>query len=84
MQKRIEFSGTEVAYSDRGEGPCLVLLHGYLETGEIWDSFADRFPQGYRLIIPDLPGHGRSGHAESMSYQLLSNYLSKFIDYHNH
>ncbi len=61
MQKRIEFSGTEVAYSDRGEGPCLVLLHGYLETGEIWDSFADLFPQGYRLIIPDLPGHGRSG-----------------------
>lgn len=61
MQKRIEFSGTGVVYSDLGEGPCLVLLHGYLETGEIWDSFADRFPQGYRLIIPDLPGHGRSG-----------------------
>jgi pimeloyl-ACP methyl ester carboxylesterase len=61
MQKRIEYRGKELAYSDRGKGPCLVLLHGYLETGEIWDSFADRFPQGYRLIIPDLPGHGRSG-----------------------
>ena len=50
-----------MVYSDRGTGPCLVLLHGYLESGEIWDSFAERIPMGYRLIIPDLPGHGRSG-----------------------
>jgi pimeloyl-ACP methyl ester carboxylesterase len=61
MKKRIIYKGTEMVYSDRGEGTCLVLLHGYLESGEIWDSFADRFPKGYRLIIPDLPGHGRSG-----------------------
>ena len=61
MQKRIEYKGTRVVYTDRGEGPCLVLLHGYLESGEIWDNFAERIPQGYRLIIPDLPGHGRSG-----------------------
>lgn len=61
MQKRITYKGAGVVYSDRGEGPCLVLLHGYLESGEIWDSFADRFPQGYRLIVPDLPGHGSSG-----------------------
>lgn len=57
----MEYKGAELVYMDRGEGPCLVLLHGYLESSEIWDSFADRIPQGYRLIIPDLPGHGRSG-----------------------
>ena len=61
MQKHMEYKGTGLVYWDRGEGPCLVLLHGYLESAEIWDSFADRIPQGYRLIIPDLPGHGRSG-----------------------
>jgi pimeloyl-ACP methyl ester carboxylesterase len=61
MQKRMEYKGAELHYLDRGEGPCLVLLHGYLESAEIWDSFADRIPQGYRLIIPDLPGHGSSG-----------------------
>lgn len=61
MQKQISYRGTEMVYSDRGTGPCLLLLHGYLESGEIWDSFAKRIPRGYRLIIPDLPGHGRSG-----------------------
>ena len=66
MQKSIDYKGTQVVYTDRGEGPCLVLLHGYLESGEIWESFADRIPQGYRLIIPDLPGHGRSGTLKKM------------------
>jgi pimeloyl-ACP methyl ester carboxylesterase len=61
MMKRITYKGTELVYSDQGEGPCLVLLHGYLESMGIWEDFADRFPGGYRLILPDLPGHGSSG-----------------------
>ena len=60
MQKRLEYKGIELIYWDRGEGPCLVLLHGYLESSEIWDSFANSIPQGYRLIIPDLPVKGNS------------------------
>jgi len=39
----------------------MVLLHGYLESGEIWSSFVKQFPKGFRFIIPDLPGHGASG-----------------------
>jgi pimeloyl-ACP methyl ester carboxylesterase len=61
MQKFIEYRGVKVAYADSGEGPCLVLLHGYLESGEIWHGFVDQFPGGYRFIVPDLPGHGASG-----------------------
>lgn len=55
------YKGTEMVYSDRGEGPCLLLLHGYLESMEIWKDFAERISGRYRLIIPDLPGHGNSG-----------------------
>ena len=54
------YKGADLVYSDRGEGPCLVLLHGYLESGKIWDSFADCIPRGYRVIVPDIPGHGQS------------------------
>ena len=39
----------------------LVLLHGYLETHEIWDSFRELLDPDYRTIAPDLPGHGMSG-----------------------
>jgi pimeloyl-ACP methyl ester carboxylesterase len=61
MQKSLIYKGTDLVYSDRGEGLCLVLLHGYLESSKIWDSFADRLPGTYRVILPDLPGHGQSG-----------------------
>jgi pimeloyl-ACP methyl ester carboxylesterase len=39
----------------------LVLLHGYLETHEIWNSFRELLDPDYRTIAPDLPGHGMSG-----------------------
>lgn len=61
MDKKIKYKGAELIYSDRGKGKCIVLLHGYLESGNVWESFTGRFPEGYRFIIPDLPGHGKSG-----------------------
>lgn len=61
MEKSITYRGTEVLYSDLGEGPCMVLLHGYLESRAIWDHFVENFPGTYRFILPDLPGHGASG-----------------------
>ena len=61
MDKKIKYKGAELIYSDRGEGKCIVLLHGYLESGAVWESFTGRFPGGFRFIIPDLPGHGKSG-----------------------
>jgi len=48
-------------YYDRGEGACIVLLHGYLETAEIWIEFAVQFLKKFRILTLDLPGHGQSG-----------------------
>lgn len=61
MEKRIQFRGIDLVYKDTGEGPCIALLHGYLESGMIWQGFIEHFPVGFRFIIPDLPGHGDSG-----------------------
>lgn len=61
MKKKICFKHIDVVYRDQGEGTCIVLLHGYLETSEIWQNFTPGFPEGIRLISIDLPGHGASG-----------------------
>ena len=61
MEKKISYRGCDVGYSDHGEGKCIVLLHGYLERGDIWQHFTEQFPPGFRFIVPDLPGHGASG-----------------------
>lgn len=48
-----------VSYDLEGNGPCIVFLHGYLESKEVWGDFVKRFPN-YTVITPDLPGHGDS------------------------
>ncbi len=61
MQKKTTHKNIDVFYNDHGEGTCIVMLHGYLETRKIWNDFVKQFPKGFRLIAIDLPGHGDSG-----------------------
>jgi pimeloyl-ACP methyl ester carboxylesterase len=50
----------EMYYEVRGEGEPLVLLHGGGGAGENWQLIFKEPPEGFRLIIPDMRGHGRS------------------------
>ena len=61
MISTVEYHDTFIRYSDEGYGEPVVLLHGYLESLEIWDGFANDLANEYRVICVDLPGHGRSG-----------------------
>ena len=47
-------------YKDIGVGKAVVLIHGFLENGKMWNEFANELSQNYRLIIPDLYGHGET------------------------
>src|SRR6185436_11887698 len=50
----------EMYYEIRGEGEPLILLHGGGGSGANWELIMKDVPSGYRLIVPDLRGHGRS------------------------
>lgn len=41
-----------------GEKPVLLLLHGYLETMYVFNEYIDALKDKFRIIVPDLPGHG--------------------------
>lgn len=47
-------------YSEAGQGTPVVLLHGFPLTGAIWHEQQHRLSDRYRVITPDLRGHGRS------------------------
>ncbi len=55
------------------EGPPIVLLHGILEQGAAWVEVAQHLAEkGFRVLAPDLRGHGRSDHVgQGGSYYLL-------------
>ncbi len=60
MSFTADINGLQLFWRDRGEGQPLLLLHGFTGSGEDWQHvFADPVP-GYRVITPDLRGHGRS------------------------
>lgn len=72
MEKFIMAAGTALRISDTGYGrtaagknpdgskPTLVLLHGYLESLDVWDEFTKLIAPELRVIALDLPGHGVS------------------------
>ena len=56
-------SGVSIHYHVEGDGPPLVLQHGLTSSLENWYAygFVEELKKGYRLIIVDARGHGRSG-----------------------
>lgn len=50
----------KIYYTDCGKGDTIVLLHGYLESLEIWNNFSKELSQEFRVIAFDIPGHGES------------------------
>jgi 2-succinyl-6-hydroxy-2,4-cyclohexadiene-1-carboxylate synthase len=44
----------------RGDGPVLVLLHGFTQTGRLWGPFGHMLARTRTLVAVDLPGHGGS------------------------
>lgn len=47
-------------YDQYGHGPEVVLVHGWGSHGGVWTEIARALAADYRVIVPDLPGHGRS------------------------
>lgn len=65
-------SGPEIAVTSIGDGPVAILLHGIGSSGRSWLPIMRLLARDFRLIMPDMRGHGQSGHPDS-GY-LLDNY----------
>lgn len=57
----LDVSGVTVNLVVGGNGPPLLLLHGYPQTLAIWHKVAPRLAQRYTIVAPDLRGYGDSG-----------------------
>lgn len=73
-------NGVKLYYEEYGKGTPLLLIHGGL--GSIADVAAviPELSKDFRVIAIDCPGQGRSEQAETLSYQLMADYFSTFMD----
>jgi pimeloyl-ACP methyl ester carboxylesterase len=72
MQKE----NSEIYYTQIGLGEPLILVHGLMATGRIFDPIVPLLSKKYRLIIPDLRGHGKS---QGMNTKFKNEQFSKDI-----
>ena len=56
----IKYNNCNIYYRKSGKGPYVVLIHGFGEDGNIWQYQEAFLKSNFTLIIPDLPGSGRS------------------------
>ncbi|WP_370098807.1 alpha/beta fold hydrolase [Xanthomarina gelatinilytica] len=57
----LEHKGIQVFYTDQGYGKPIVLLHGFLESSNMWTPLIPDLLKTHRVITIDLLGHGQTG-----------------------
>lgn len=59
--RQIASNGATIHVRTGGDGPAVLLLHGYGETGDMWAPMAIDLARDHRVVVPDLRGMGLSG-----------------------
>ena len=79
-ERTIDAAGTEMFVRDSGDGPPVLLLHGFPQTGRCWDRIAEGLASDHRVVAPDLPGYGRSARPPSYRARALGDVVAKLMD----
>ena len=75
------FRNTAIHYQTSGSGKAVVLLHGFLESSEIWKEYSGRLSEDFRVITIDLPGHGESAFFSSgTTIDLMAETVNALLD----
>ena len=55
-----KIEGKKIHYLTAGQGPAVILLHGYTQTSRMWRPLIEKLKEKFTVIAPDLPGIGDS------------------------
>lgn len=82
--KFVDMGGFKIHYTEKGEGVPVVMFHGFAGSHNNWDKLLRNFPEGYRVICPDLPGFGLSdfpelGYSNATLIDFYTETMSEFL-----
>ncbi len=78
----VEINGVELHYETAGDGEPLLWLHGFMGAGPDWKYIFNEPPAGFRLIAPDLRGHGASTNPSGeFSFRQAANDVVALLDH---
>ncbi len=75
-----QYNNTPIFYERHGQGPAVVLLHGFLESSTMWKPLLPQLSKNNTVVIIDFPGHGKSGiMAEIHSMELMAEVVREVL-----
>ena len=81
MSRYLNRRGEQLWYEDRGAGCPVVLVHGWCMSSAVWKYQYEGFKGSFRLLAPDLRGHGRSQETSGpLDFDSFSEDLVDFFD----
>src|SRR3977135_2212625 len=61
---KLNRDGVNIYYEVHGDGPTLLLTHGYSSTSAMWQGQIAALSRHHRLVLWDMRGHGRSDYPD--------------------
>ncbi len=80
MYPRTDTAATSIYYTRTGNGPALVLLHGFPESGTLWKRVVNELSPHATLIVPDMPGAGNSPLSGEVSIDDMADFVKDVLD----
>lgn len=75
----VQVNDTDIYFEEYGEGVATILLHGGLGSISNFERVIPELSKHFKLIAVDSPNHGRSQSIDSLSYQILAEYVVGLI-----
>ena len=80
MIKEILYQNKKIFYRSIGSGKPVMLVHGFGEDGNVWANQIEVLKNNFHLIIPDLPGSGKSEMINDMSMEGMAEVIKAIYD----
>ncbi|MFZ4398573.1 MAG: alpha/beta fold hydrolase [Bacteroidales bacterium] len=81
-QAYFDYQGKKIHYTTEGQGNAIVLLHGFMESLQIWNDFSKELSAKFKVICIDLPGHGKSECINEVhSMELMTDVVKQIMDH---
>lgn len=77
----VQAGGVRLAVEVRGQGPAVLLVHGFPLDHTLWNAQIESLAERYRVLVPDLRGFGHSGPAEdTVTMEQFADDLAGLLD----
>lgn len=79
-EESVDVGGRKIFTRRSGEGPAVLLLHGFPQTGHCWRHVSAELEKRFDVIVPDVPGYGRSDRPPEAEAGVVAAQLDEYLD----